>query len=200
MRCGRFLAFIVATSLATSVGHSAEIKKVKRPACDYLLEGGIVNGDLDRLKALKMERGHSLCLDSLGGSYSVGLELAEYLAGMNVTTVVDEGAKCLSSCANVFMGGSDWEEIYLPKRKMHIKAVVGFHAPFLDLENKQYSAAHVHAAYAVGLESVARMMKLGHDRTGEGFIPNRVILELLQKGPDEAYSVDTVLSVCPKSC
>lgn len=187
--------FMAAVLVSTPLGHAAEITAVDRPYCNFLLQGELTIGDLQRLTQSGIGNGDQLCLDSPGGSFPVGLDIADYLLGRNVETVLDEGAWCMSSCAIVFMAGSEWEEIYLPKRRMHWTAKLGFHAPYLLPPNQSYTQTELSVAYALGLRSVARMMTLGSDGDGEteGFIPNRVIQELLKKGPDEAYLIDNAM-------
>ncbi|WP_146260213.1 hypothetical protein [Rhizobium tubonense] len=138
-------------------------------------------------------RGSSLCLDSAGGDFLEGLSIAEWLAGRNVTTVIANGASCYSACAITFMGGSEWEEIYLPKRKLHVGGRLGFHAPYLIAIGKTYSGLELEATYSSGLQAVARMIKLGAQMGEVGFIPERVMLKLLAAGPNDLYMVDDVI-------
>jgi hypothetical protein len=172
---------------------AADVSHIGSKTCRYGLSGDIAPGDLESLTKSGIQRGDTLCLDSQGGSFVVGLDIAEWLASRNIETVLTAEANCYSACAIIFMGGSDWEEIYLPRRRMHLSAKLGFHAPYLSLPKANFTAEDITVAYAIGLRAVARMMKLGEDRGGEGFIPNRVILELLSKGPSDFYYVDNVL-------
>jgi hypothetical protein len=184
---GLMVAATAFTMIVVQGSDAAEIKRVNRSACNFLLSGGIVQGDLERFKASGISSGDSLCLSSDGGDYHVGLDIAEALLGENIRTVVDKDEACYSSCANIFMGGSLMEEGYQPLRSMHLRATLGFHAPYIEPSERNYASGHVRFAYASGLKAVARMMKLGN-----GVIPNRVILDLLEKGPSEFYTIDTV--------
>ncbi|MBE1706729.1 MULTISPECIES: hypothetical protein [Mesorhizobium] len=172
---------------------AANIHHIGSATCTYGLSGDIALGDLESLTESGIRGGDKLCLDSEGGSFVVGLDIAEWLVSRDIETVLVADAKCYSACALIFMGGSDWEEIYLPRRRMHVSAKLGFHAPYLVLPRANFTSEDITSAYAIGLRAVARMMKLGEDRGGEGFIANRVILELLSKGPSELYYVDNVL-------
>ena len=67
------------SALPANAGLTAEVLKVSRPHCKYLLRGEIIQGDLERLKAAGIKTGDALCLDSFGGNYSTGLDIAEYL-------------------------------------------------------------------------------------------------------------------------
>ncbi|WP_018185177.1 hypothetical protein [Kaistia granuli] len=195
-RLGLLMGVIAALMSAASHAGAAQVTQVDRPACKYLLKGEIAKGDLEELQATEIKYGDSLCLESDGGSYQAGLNIAEYLVGRGIYTVIDRKSHCFSSCAIIFMAGSESEEgIQLSLRRMHITAQLGFHAPYVLPPVTSYTSEHIKAAYAVGLDAVARMMTLGQNAygLGEGHIPNRVILELLKKGPDEVYLVDTVL-------
>jgi hypothetical protein len=173
---------------------AATIERVNGPVCRYSLKGEIAMGDLERFKASGITYGDTICLDSPGGNFVEGLNIAEHVVETQITTVLDKGASCFSACAMIFAAGSDGEEgLVFPKRKMHVSARLGFHAPYMEPPNKVYTPESVKTAYSFGLESVGRMISLGHDIGGKGLIPNNVILELLKKGPDQLYVVDTVL-------
>lgn len=183
-------------SLPMGAGYSAEIKRVDRPVCELLLQGVIESGDLDRLKASFGNRSEGLCLDSPGGRFSTSLDIAEWIVGKGVTTVLDKDAICFSSCAIIFTAGSrHFESGVIPDRKMHVSATLGFHAPYLVFDtDERFDSVTIGAAYKAGLIAVARMMDLGRGGGAlQGLIPNAVILELLKKGPDEAYLVDTTV-------
>ncbi|MGR9276228.1 hypothetical protein ACU8KI_16630 [Rhizobium leguminosarum] len=186
------LLLIVCSGLCPVSAAAAVVAKVDRDECQIALSGPIASGDLDRLKVLA-PGGSSLCLDSLGGDFLEGLAIAEWLAGRNVTTIIGNGASCYSACAIAFMGGSEWEQIYLSKRKLQVGGRLGFHAPYLIALSKTYSGSELQATYAEGLQAVARMMKLGSDMGEDGFIPERVMLKLLAAGPRDLYMVDDVI-------
>lgn len=160
--------------------------------CTAILEGDITLGDLEKLRPL-IKYGDTLCLNSMGGSFSEGINIAQYLDGKGITTYLPAGTVCYSSCAIVFMAGSEFEDVYLDKRKMHVTAKLGFHAPYLILPAKNYDTKDIERSYTQGLQSVSAMMELGAlpGRPDSGFIPSRVILELMKRGPDELYIIDT---------
>ncbi|UIJ85275.1 hypothetical protein LZK77_16285 [Rhizobium leguminosarum] len=185
------LVGLIAVSGAAKI-EAAEITRGDGSDCQISLSGPIASGDLDRLEKA-VSRGGSLCLDSPGGDFLEGLAIAEWLAGRNIATVVGNGALCYSACAIAFMGGSDWEQIYLPKRKLHIGGKLGFHAPYLIALNKTYSGAELEATYSDGFQAVARMMELGAGMGEIGFIPERVMLKLLAAGPRDLYVIDDVI-------
>ena len=181
--------------LSSGASSAASVSKMNRLNCNFQLQGDIVDGDLERLKAAGISTGDTLCVDSFGGNYVVGLDIAEYFIQSFVKTAIDEGADCYSACAIIFIGGTaeQLEDIHVGGRKMHVTANLGFHAPYLLPIGGQYDALAVRAAYAAGLKSVSRMMTLGAPAQRDGYISNHVILELLKKGPDEAYMIDSVI-------
>lgn len=187
------LAAILATwvCLLSTPVMSAEIATTNGTVCQVYLAGPIAAGDLSKLDKVASP-GSSLCLDSPGGDFIEGLAIAEWLTGKNVTTVIDNGALCYSACAIAFMGGSEWEEIYSAKRKLHVGGRLVFHAPYLIALSKTYSGRDLEATYSEGLQAVARMMKLGADMGEDGLIPERVMLKLLAAGPSELYMVDDI--------
>ncbi|TBD04798.1 hypothetical protein ELH21_10535 [Rhizobium leguminosarum] len=186
------LLLIICSGLCPVPAAAAIVKKLDRDECQVALSGPIASGDLDRLKVLAPV-GSSLCLDSPGGDFLEGLAIAEWLAGRNVTTVIGNGSSCYSACAIAFMGGSEWEQIYLSRRKLHVGGRLGFHAPYLIALSKTYSGPDLEATYTEGLQAVARMMKLGAEMGADGFIPERVMLKLLAAGPRDLYMVDDVI-------
>ena len=73
-------------------------------------------------------------LNSGGGSFTAGIELAETLRELSVATVVENGKECRSACALAFLGGSGFHATggvgtYVD-RFMEPDAEVGFHSPF----------------------------------------------------------------------
>lgn len=174
------------------VATAAEIKKVDRPNCGYVLSGRIEKGDLQKLSSSGIDYGDTLCLASDGGNYAEGLAIAEFLIEKTIGTFVDDGEQCFSACANLFMAGNSQEENFLmPRRSIHYRAQLGFHAPYLDLQEGQFSAETVKASYGAGLAAVARVLALGAGYRGEIF-PRSLAIEMLKKGPDEVYLIDTI--------
>lgn len=110
------------------------------------IEGRIEPGDAEKLGALLREElpdpaiqwsnNVVVSLNSDGGDFYEGLELADTISAFAVKTFVGPGDRCLSSCAIAFLGGSI---IYtrgsrgVPDRYVHDEALVGFHAPFSEL-------------------------------------------------------------------
>lgn len=72
------------------------------------LRGEIGRRAVGDLRALLAEHPvRILLLDSTGGSVHAALELARIVRERGIATVVPEGAECSSSCAFVFLGGTE---------------------------------------------------------------------------------------------
>ena len=166
--------------------------------CNYLLNGTIEAGDLDRLKAVikpfadrEADKTPRLCLNSPGGVYAEGLAISKWLMEENVGTAVPANAICYSACSLMFMGGTyPWKgEI---NRFLHTTGDVGFHAPYVSgLADEKYNNEFVAGAYSEGINAIRELMKLGVGNKVQRF-PPELMAEMLAKGKDEVFSIDTV--------
>lgn len=172
---------------------AAEIKRVDDEVCTISFTGEIVSGDAQALWDLSPVYGDVLCLHSPGGSFSEAIGIAERLDGGWIATRLEEGGECLSACALIFVAASQFEDIHVPLRAMHQNARLGFHAPYAIPPEGQYTKRSIAAAFKVGTDSVAAMMRLGtiEGRFGyKGVFPNDILIEVLGKGPGEFYEID----------
>ncbi|MGQ0672591.1 MAG: hypothetical protein ACT4N2_06885 [Hyphomicrobium sp.] len=185
-------------SIDVDSGLGFNLKADGEVRCNYLLNGPIERGDLDRLKAAikpYAERGIDniprLCLNSPGGIYIEGLAISRYLMDENIGTSVPASAICYSACALIFMGGTyPWKgEI---NRFLHVAGDVGFHAPYVKgLPDEQYNNEAMAEAYKEGVQAIRNLVDLGVGNQVRRF-PPELLAELLAKGKDEVYSIDTV--------
>jgi hypothetical protein len=166
--------------------------------CNLRLTGPIVTGDLGRLKNAVVglsQRGIdlTLCPHSLGGSYSEGLSIAQYIFNNSIGTAIQAAARCYSACALIFMAGSEQTDGgIVPNRRLHVAGSLGFHAPFLNgLPEKQYDKQTVEAAYIAGIRAIAGLMKVER-RASDEFFPKELLIEMLDQGPDELFGIDTI--------
>ena len=171
--------------------------------CNFYLEGRITSGDANKLRSIvqawrqvrKLESPR-LCLNSPGGSYDEGLLIARVLMDESIGTAVEANAVCASACALIFMAGSaPWKGQL--NRFLHVSGLVAFHAPYLDLSQmtgQTYSAADIAASAYLGLQAVNRLIKLGKDRVAH-FFDNELLSEMLDRGPDEVFAIDTVIKI-----
>lgn len=162
------------------------------------LDGRITRGDLDRLRALVQDRSlmpeqpiqsHTvLHLNSDGGNLKEGLNIVDFMLGSSTSTVLDANSRCFSACALIFMAGNYvYRDVHI-RRKMHVTASLGFHAPYVRVETD--------FGYNQAIRQLARMFKLfdkqGHSSDAKPLMRQSLQLALLSKGPDEELNVDTV--------
>ncbi|GAA6213136.1 hypothetical protein NBRC116602_28770 [Hyphomicrobiales bacterium 4NK60-0047b] len=193
----------------------------KTVKCHIRLSGEIRPGDAKRLKEAlsnfpkKPWTKIGLCLDSIGGSFSEGIRIAEMLLGkglkfssddetghLSIFTYIEKDKKCFSACAIIFMAGHYYEleesTGYLTERYLHVKGKLGFHSPYITLDQSQYDKETVENAYNLAALAVRNLAKLGHGLKVGGFSPNfnfmpqALIIEMLSRGKNEFYKIDTV--------
>ncbi len=189
--------------LKTKAVHKADLNDVL--PCNISLSGPIEKGDARKLRsAFNDGKFHSegpyakLCLDSRGGLYSEALVLAEFLLNNFVSTVVPDGAECYSACAIVFMAGLERQEEggRGVARSLHVGGKLGFHAPFISLEqlpDARYGKQDVFKTYQAAVRGIQKLVKLGR---GIGpdlkIVPKGLLGEMLAIDPDNFYVIDTV--------
>jgi hypothetical protein len=202
VQCGVVLLIVALFNGWPQASYAADIKASNDAICAFRLEGAIVLGDHDRLANLIArsrldplnERTSALCLESLGGSYSEGLKIAELVYSRGISTVVVDGGVCLSACSIIFMAGV-LPNREVPHRKLSAGAVLGFHAPYLSMPNEKYSKEQVEAAAQSMRVAILGLVRLSSKQTtlaGGDFIKKSLIAGVLEKGPDEASFVKTV--------
>ncbi len=179
----------------------------------FRLAGEIEAGDTRRMEAalaaatVTHEDGPSrkfvISLDSPGGSYQEGLDLAVELRRRGIATVVRTGNSCASACALAFLGGTSTpgdptplsDDAPLPSqspdRSLEPGAVLGFHAPYLVLPNGTYDATTVEAAYRSAVDSISRLVALA----GSLYVSPLELPRLLKPGQDEMLLADDVDTV-----
>ncbi len=218
---GRFLMpvlVILAASLPWRHGQAAQIEyvnSVEVPTgdgshnCNMRLTGEITPGDTSRLekvaRQISFNRGGGgagsyfgeiqLCLNSPGGSYYEGLRIAEFLLTNHIPTQVEPNSNCFSACSIIFMaGGYEFEGMHIPQRHLSINGRLGFHAPYLKgVNERNYSASDIEGAYRQSIKAIRDLMRLGRNhRVASNFLSKALIGEMLDKGPNELFLVDTV--------
>ncbi|MGP6088350.1 peptidoglycan-binding protein [Antarctobacter jejuensis] len=139
-----FAALLCATMLAAPAAHAADLLTTPGTTfdCGATLSGVIAAGDLDQIRRINSQRRFSgdrpLCLNSEGGSFDEAIRIADYLYDQGISTAIDEGARCLGSCAFAFLGGSnrDGGAPPLPAKTLHLNAELGFSTPRLSAEGE----------------------------------------------------------------
>ena len=178
--------------------------------CDFLLEGEIdenthhefaqllqlwVLNDADERVStyLRMEGSARLCLNSLGGSYLGGIELADQILKQRIATAVSKGSVCESACALAFMAGSvHYAEAEQPQvdRKLHPEARLGFHAPGLKIPDGAYQKEQVETAYDIALSAVVKLIGLRSESFFQ--MPESLIKKMLSTPASQMYYIETV--------
>lgn len=191
-RFGLLFAVFLIRSLSA---FAASVEVVGGESCDLILRGPVQRGDSARLAELVETRSETrLCLDSPGGSYGEGLELAKTIFKLGVQTVIDDGMKCYSACAIAFMAGrrvetAEEEDGAWPSRTLNVGGHLGFHAPFTksggqaNITNEQLDAQFARGVYALAeLLAIAPQLNIAPE----------LVVELARRGPAEIYDIDTV--------
>lgn len=168
--------------------------------------------DSGSLADLWSSRSPVLCLNSNGGSYIEGLKIAEFLLGKSgaddsqMTTYVDAGSNCFSACALIFLAGKriDRGGERMPARSIHVRGRVGFHAPYLDpskMDDKQYAKTEVSQSYRMAIDGINKAIELfnyrieggtGINEDGKPWVSGSLFVEMLSRGPNELFLIDTV--------
>ncbi len=211
-------AMVSALSLA-SMTHAAEVvfEGVKDgqvgPEARFRLEGDIVEGDSGRVaEALRKAdvspqqdpwRRIVIALNSSGGEFHEGIDLAIIFRRLGLATVIRSGDACYSACAIAFLGGVDLPKdptpvgendplpSQKPSRSLEKDARLGFHAPYLVVPDGNYEAGLVQDAYRAAVLGIARLVSLA-DRL---YIVPAELPRLLAPGRDEMYMADDVDAV-----
>jgi hypothetical protein len=201
----RIFAALVLVLLAGSSAavRAANIQASDDQLCAFKLEGEIIQGDNDRLvslvkhshfEPLSGERTSTICLKSPGGSLIEGLKIAETIYTNDMSTLVADGSRCFSACAIIFMAGVVPEHA-VPYRKLSAGGVLGFHAPSLSVKENKYSKEDVEDAADAMRQAILSLVRLSEKHTqlsGNDFIKKSLIVELLEKGPQDLFLVRTI--------
>lgn len=101
-----------------------------------------IEGILEEGLALRGQYGEILNffeahLDSPGGSFKAGIDIARLFNRYQVSTKINAGSECLSACAVIFMSGygAGYEGPNYRARSVEWPARLGFHRPFLGKVN-----------------------------------------------------------------
>lgn len=187
----------VASAATTKVNTTGE-------HCAFEIVGEIKPGDFDRMVSLlapwESQRGYKLddiaCLDSPGGNFFEGLKIAEYMFDRRIGTYVGADDECLSICAIIFMMGRKQpygEEVY-SARTLHYRGVLGFHRPYLTLDNVQsYSSADINGAFDFGIDGIFELMVLATKRVPSGqMIEPDLMRVILETPPESMYIIKKI--------
>lgn len=151
----------------------------------------IVDKKYNYLKSdIFVSRSHRICLDSIGGSFSEAIRIADIIYGQ-LGTAVEAGFKCLSACAVSFMAGTyntETDAGIVISRVLEAGGKLGFHAPALAVPDGQYTKDHVQRAYKV---SVAATGALSRRMAKMSFSPS-LLTAMYSTPPDEMLMIEYI--------
>lgn len=219
MRLAQIAAIVIALlataypSLAADVTFEGVIVTRYGKEARFHLKGNITLGDASSVRTnlakyrMSNQQDPSarivFALDSPGGSYHAGLDLALVFRREGVATEVREGESCFSACAIAFLGGSKplHDPTRLddnsplpnqpPDRSIAVRSQLGFHAPYLDIPVSTYTAEAVESAYRSAVLAIARLIAIADGL----YISTAELPRLLKPDRGEAFMVDTVDAV-----
>ena len=196
------LGFVDVAQSATITLKSTRFSEAK-PVPHLHYEGEVVRGDLQRLVAAV--RAHVDCdpkilpdtgancavltLDSGGGNYVEGLEIAHFLRKNAIASWITNGSECFSACAFAFLGGSGYSSwrttgAYID-RTIEPGAVLGFHAPFFTPDSLGDLVARHGVEEVLGgnRDSIALMI----EQLVHWNVDPTVLSRITEMGPQDAF-------------
>lgn len=177
--------------------------------CKITMNGPITLGDDYRFKEVlskvptSWEDPVTVCLNSPGGNWEVGLELARLFLEGGVGTVVLTGSQCYSTCAILFMFGSrlNVDSGRSVSRRLAVGGALGFHAPFITESNDQRQKEEV---FKEGVAAIRKFMEVLYVRSRdvyiaredlEKFFPPELVIKMLLMEPNQLLTLKTINDV-----
>jgi hypothetical protein len=205
-------AALLGSVLAGAGARAATFDEDTSIGCAITLKGEIIDGDLDRLRKAASRQNllsepdsgeesnasdRALCLDSPGGNYVAGRLMAGLIHQFGITTRVEAGASCYSACAFMFMAGrSLGGEVDGASRYMHARANVGFHAPYLKLdETAAISGGEAMRTMEALNKVIGEFIKFGSyisEFDSRPMFSMSLLAETLSSGPAEMTKIGTI--------
>lgn len=161
--------------------------------CVYRIEGKITKQTLrdlernaDNIRQSMWDDNAAICLDSPGGNFVVGEQIAKFINLKVWRTAVTSEASCFSACAIAFMGGTGSVGMYTYSyRVVYPGGALGFHAPRLLVSDGNYSELAVSGAYQLALSSINKLVDLIETKfiTGNSSLLNVYLLKKIISTP-----------------
>lgn len=209
----RFVPFAVPVLFAIA-GSGAEAAEITRSPneemrCYLSVTGPIEQGDAGRIRQAMaafrtdhpeearleypatMNSWRKVCFDSPGGSFSEGVKIAQLLLSESIGSAVPRDAQCVSACAVAFMGGSgvtNTDGGSIIWRQLHPLGRLGFHTPYLEVPDRDYSAQVVQQAFEGALANIGQLLDRGEAMN----FPRSLVLRMLNTSRQEMHLVETV--------
>ncbi|TIN31725.1 MAG: hypothetical protein E5Y31_01000 [Mesorhizobium sp.] len=198
---------------AAEVTFVGQVEHKGSEAVGFRLDGEIADTDAASVKAALAKAAISndgevwqrivVELNSSGGSYQSGLDLALLFRRLGLATVVKSGDHCFSACALAFLGGTQQATDptpapedgpipdQLPDRSIERDALLGFHAPYLALSGSSYTADNVSEAYTAAVLGISRFIAIADHL----YVSTAELPKLLKPTRDDLYMADNVDAV-----
>ena len=200
------LIFFVQVSFASAPSAAATISKKSDELCAFSISGEIEKGDFARfLKITDSDNENidqnwdiktAICLDSPGGNLSEAIFFADHFYNVGFSTVIPDGAACLSACSIMFMMGTHYfGEVSRIDRMLHVTGRLGFHRPAIALVPGEYSSEAVNSAFDAAVESILKIVELANRTQVNGNIHMmrpELLREMLTHRGDSLFLIDTV--------
>jgi ATP-dependent protease ClpP protease subunit len=183
---------------------ASEVYSFTRPEPLIIFTGEVERSDAERLGSIIAEicpadeceydnNSAILSLNSPGGNFLGGVELAETIRSLKIATVVENDSECYSACALAFLGGSGFHltggiGVYRD-RYLEPEAKLGFHSPYqTELGSARLSEDQKLELTASSLRySIAKLVQFLWQYDVDPAVADRIIM----MGPDELYEVST---------
>ena len=204
------LAFII---IGVSVSaQAATISRSSHSECAILIDGTITEGDSKEFNKLAMDlalidgqsdgetwnnASEAICLNSPGGSWLEGRQIAEMTFEFGITTRILSGDECLSACSLIFMSGrTRGEEFDGPSRFLNVLGKLGFHGPYLvPPKDKVYTASEMHDVSVFQNRIISDFIRFGSNGytfSNHVSVAMSLVGEMLAYGPSEMLYADTI--------
>src|SRR5215813_13931915 len=202
--------FCSCSQLACSAANIEVLKPVHADdidafSCGIRISGEIKLGDLKILKEKSSDDFQAthlrkiICLNSPGGDFVEGLDMAEYIEQNEFETYLERNSVCMSACAWMFMAGQRFQHLAgdSVSRLMNSQATLGFHAPKVDVEAVRKLGVEVAARlYNQAVAEIGkRLLRIANYRpvgAETAQIDATLVAEALVRTGDELLLVDTV--------
>lgn len=191
------LGFLSATA---TIAAEIELHNVHVEGCTATLNGRVEAGDTERVRAALPGTTYGpytsdrvrLCLNSQGGNFLEGLELAAYLSETGIETHVAFQDECMSACAIAFLGGTRKSEeegniLSFVSRSINAEARLGFHAPRLDLREGNFNKDVLENTFDAAIRAVGEIFS----RLDELRISRDFALDFLSVPNPDFYLIDS---------
>ncbi|MBR0800010.1 DUF1311 domain-containing protein [Bradyrhizobium jicamae] len=186
---------------------------LKRADCQLRMDGEIVAGDFDKFRKKlprdypPIEMGPTLCLNSPGGDFVEGLNIARFVSG-GISTSIAAGNACESACGWIFLAGLSRNRAGTElSRTMDARATLSFHAPYIDpdkaataaatpttsgsLDLKASIQAYNQAVGEIGRDLLALAQKYATLDVSQPLVPPTLLAEALVKVGKDKLLVNT---------